>query len=135
MQSDFTVVLVFFWPIRFFVHNSSWEKKKNYTCLVFLPRWAHKIPLTFTNVSRVGFHVCNMLSAKNEAKGQMRGNFVLFCGENIPFNAKSAFHSNKEKNHTSQQHQKGIMQREILNYLLLWHSAALRPWLASLPWV
>lgn len=111
------------------------KKKKNYTCLVFLPRWAHKIPRTFTNVSRVGFHVCNMLSAKNEAKGQMRGNFVLFCGENIPFNAKSAFHSNKEKNHTSQQHQKGIMQREILNYLLLWHSAALRPWLASLPWV
>lgn len=108
------------------------KKKKITLAWYFFPDGLIKY-LTFTNVSRVGFHVCNMLSAKNEAKGQMRGNCVLFCGENIPFNVKSAFHSNEEKNHPSQQHQKGVMQREVLSYLLLWHSAASRPRLASLP--
>lgn len=70
MQSDFTVVLFFSDLEGSLFITALGKKKKNYTCLVFLPRWAHKISLTFTNVSKVGFHVCNMLSAKMKQRAK-----------------------------------------------------------------
>lgn len=52
---------------------------------MFLPSCAHKMPLTFPSVYRVGFHVCNTL---HETKGQMWKNNKFFSAGNILFECK-----------------------------------------------
>lgn len=109
------------------------KPERNNACLVFLHSWAHKMSLPFLGVCRVGFHVCNMLQ---ETKGQMGWNNLLFSGGNTPFQCKIDISQQLGKTHPPpQQHQKGIVQREGLSYLLHQCLTAMRPCLTSRQWL